>query len=266
MPKPFWICSAGILGFMRNCLICGEPVVSKRKDAKYCPKPLCRKRAHQQRQEQCKAALPKLSANKASVVITFPDGSRWLMELSPLQPTDETNFPSLAQIGSASLPIRSGSDPPPSQPSPAASGATPSLIGTPEIRSEPILARPIGSELRTVELFFVDERGLRVPFRDAVQNRGRAGWRVRRHAKAQLGFHSTEGYGLGGSPGRWRDVYFRQSPSEFGLDGDLGVLFGDEEADQATVAPTELLREALGLEWRARLRAFCEERLRSAVR
>lgn len=41
-------------------------------------------------------------ANKASVVVSFPDGSRWLMELTPLQPTSQTQLPTLTQV--ANLP------------------------------------------------------------------------------------------------------------------------------------------------------------------
>jgi hypothetical protein len=39
-------------------------------------------------------------ANKASVVVSFPDGSRWLMELTPLQPTAQTQLPTLTQVAS----------------------------------------------------------------------------------------------------------------------------------------------------------------------
>ncbi len=41
--------------------------------------------------------LPE-GANKASVVVSFPDGSRWLMELTPLQPTSQTQLPTLTQV------------------------------------------------------------------------------------------------------------------------------------------------------------------------
>ena len=41
--------------------------------------------------------LPE-GANKASVVVSFPDGSRWLMELTPLQPTAQTQLPTLTQV------------------------------------------------------------------------------------------------------------------------------------------------------------------------
>jgi len=75
-------------------------VTSKRRDAIYCRNPRCRKEAFLARKEQ--AALDPLPGgkNKASVVVAFPDGSRWLMELTPLQPTAQTQLPTLTQVES----------------------------------------------------------------------------------------------------------------------------------------------------------------------
>ncbi len=85
---------------MKKCPICGRKVVSKRRDAIYCRNPRCRKEAFLARKEQ--AALDPLPGgkNKASVVVAFPDGSRWLMELTPLQPTAQTQLPTLTQVES----------------------------------------------------------------------------------------------------------------------------------------------------------------------
>ena len=52
--------------------------------------------------------LPE-GANKASVVVSFPDGSRWLMELTPLQPTAQTQLPTLTQVASLALNQTDGS-------------------------------------------------------------------------------------------------------------------------------------------------------------
>ena len=46
--------------------------------------------------------LPK-GTNKASVVVSFPDGSRWLMELTPLQPTAQTQLPTLTQAANLAV-------------------------------------------------------------------------------------------------------------------------------------------------------------------
>jgi hypothetical protein len=43
------------------------------------------KKAFLARKEQAASAPLPIGKNKASVVVSFPDGSRWLMELTPLQ-------------------------------------------------------------------------------------------------------------------------------------------------------------------------------------
>ncbi len=83
---------------MKKCPVCGRKVVSKRRDAIYCRNPRCRKEAFLARKEQAAPEPLPESANKASVVVSFPDGSRWLMELTPLQPTAQTQLPTLTQV------------------------------------------------------------------------------------------------------------------------------------------------------------------------
>ena len=85
---------------MKKCLVCGRKVVSKRKDAIYCRNPRCRKKAFLARKEQAESAPLPIGPNKASVVVTFPDGSRWLMELTPLQATEKAQLPTLTQVSS----------------------------------------------------------------------------------------------------------------------------------------------------------------------
>ena len=83
---------------MKKCPICGRKVVSKRRDAIYCRNPRCRKEAFLARKERAATEPLPEGANKASVVVSFPDGSRWLMELTPLQPTSQTQLPTLTQV------------------------------------------------------------------------------------------------------------------------------------------------------------------------
>ena len=83
---------------MKKCPVCGRKVVSKRRDAIYCRNPRCRKEAFLARKEQAAPEPLPSGANKASVVVSFPDGSRWLMELTPLQPTAQTQMPTLTQV------------------------------------------------------------------------------------------------------------------------------------------------------------------------
>ena len=89
---------------MKKCPICGRKVVSKRKDAIYCRNPRCRKKAFLARKEQAASAPLPIGPNKASVVVSFPDGSRWLMELTPLQTMEKGQLPTLTQVLSLTLP------------------------------------------------------------------------------------------------------------------------------------------------------------------
>ena len=67
------------------CASCKTRLVAgKRKDAIYCTDPKCRKDAHLKRKEQAAQLPPTLSANKSSLIITFPDGRRCLIELTLL--------------------------------------------------------------------------------------------------------------------------------------------------------------------------------------
>ena len=63
-----------------------------------------------------------------------------------------------------------------------------------------------------------------------------------------------DGFGLAGTPGRWRDFYDRQSPTQFGLPADLGVMFWDEERGRGSVLTGDMLANLLGWPWRERLR------------
>jgi hypothetical protein len=91
-------------------------VLSKRKDAIYCSDRRCRNKAYLAKKQLAASAplplppsLPPLmlplplppSTNKASVVVTFPDGGRWLLELTPLHATAQAQLPTLTQVPTA---------------------------------------------------------------------------------------------------------------------------------------------------------------------
>lgn len=269
---------------MKTCLVCPRAVVSKRKDALYCKDPACRRKAYEQRKEQAAQGPPADSGNKASVVVTFPDGKRWLLELTPLQATDPAQIPSLAQVVAAIPAISSRSVPA----TPVITEAIlPPPINTPAISSEQINSAAVApettlvrhqaddaaavgtaltnksaqqKELRRVELFFVDHKGRKLAFRDAVRRRTAGDWAVRYYAKAQVGLGVDEGHGLGGTPGRWRDIYPHQQPTEFGFDSDLAVLVMDDSENRAFAADEDLLTQALGADWRRRIREETKDR------
>jgi hypothetical protein len=314
---------------MKKCPVCGRKVVSKRRDAIYCRNPRCRKEAFLARKEQAAPEPLPIGANKASVVVSFPDGSRWLMELTPLQPTPQTRLPTLTQVanlvpfqpnesaevktatfdlspapkGNGLEPIHAAStdetfDMDASQ-SAASSAARPGATEVEQNRSEPIQVivaddavfsglaadstieaaeitspvvasteiaesaavevptkiRPESREpaLRTVELYFVDARGRRMTFESATRYRdGR--WRVDFLARAVLGVGPSEGRGLGGQPGRWREFYPQKSPGECGFVENVGVLCWEDGDGRAHSAEAGLLSAALGPDWRTRLK------------
>ncbi len=301
----------------RLCASCKtRPVAGKRKDAIYCTDPKCRKDAHLKRKEQAAQLPPTLSANKSSLIITFPDGRRCLIELTLLDSVAPTTLPSLTQVPNTPTENGSGSTLVQAEPTSGVEGsgqiqtdqilhslvqqtALPTSLqdapdqiqnrlpesaptsapsvnaqsGQPDSHSAststdiapsafvPTAPQDAGragasvtSQVRTVELYFVDEAGRVLTFEKAVRRREDLSWRLKWHAKAMLGFSPSEGHGLGGRPGRWRDTYRGKAPTEFGLEQDIGVLYYDAATDRRSAAPPELLMESFGPGWRELVR------------
>ena len=321
----------GYNGFMKKCPICGRKVVSKRKDAIYCRNPRCRKKAFLARKEQAASALLPIGPNKASVVVTFPDGSRWLMELTPLQATEKVRLPTLTQVsspvdsmsldalpqpesevksqastsengseqiavavsdgaedvgmnetgagvstsGEALIVSENGSESVPSVVVDEVSASEPSAVSEPEAAethsqappadvvatvaavATPSVIAPESTDpaLRTVELYFVDSAGYRLAFDLAVRFDGRR-CRVTGGAYARLGLAPSEGVGLGGTPGRWKDVYPHKAPSDCGFVDNVGVLCWDDGERRAYAAEAGLLYAAFGGRWPETIREF----------
>ena len=301
----------------RLCASCKtRPVAGKRKDAIYCTDPKCRKEAHLKRKEQAAQLPPTLSANKSSLIITFPDGRRCLIELTLLESVAPTPFPSLTQVPNTPTENGSGSTLVQAEPISGAEGsgqiqtdqilhslAQPAVQATAmqeapdQIQSRPAESGPtsapsvsakseqpdshsaststdiapsaavptapqdagraeasVTSQVRTVELYFVDESGRALTFERAVRRRDDLSWRLKWYAKAMLGFSPSDGHGLGGRPGRWRDTYPGKAPTEFGLEQDIGVLYYDAATDKRSAASPELLVESFGQGWREQVR------------
>lgn len=301
----------------RLCASCKtRPVAGKRKDAIYCTDPKCRKDAHLKRKEQAAQLPPTLSANKSSLIITFPDGRRCLIELTLLDSVAPTTLPSLTQVPNTPTENGSGSTLVQAEPTSGVEGsgqiqtdqilhslvqqtALPTSLqdapdqiqnrlpesaptsapsvnaqsGQPDSHSAststdiapsafvPTAPQDAGragasvtSQVRTVELYFVDEAGRVLTFEKAVRRREDLSWRLKWHAKAMLGFSPSEGHGLGGRPGRWRDTYRGKAPTEFGLEQDIGVLYYDAATDRRSAASPELLVESFGPGWREQVR------------
>ena len=320
---------------MKKCLICGRRVVSKRKDAIYCRNPRCRKKAFLARKEQAASAPLPIGTNKASVVVSFPDGSRWLMELTPLQTMEPAQLPTLVQVSSPVDPMSVNASPGPAsdvkshvttrmngseqivalvtdeagdvetseriaaasvakearilgengsenvpsvvadeanssslvtdskveaaESSPLASGsvgcAEPAAVETPADASP----EPREPALRTVELYFVDTSGGRLAFDLAVRYEGGRG-RVTNGAHVRLGLVPSEGVGLGGSPGRWREFYGLTLPSRHGFPSDLAILCFDDYLRRVYAPDAELLKVVFGSNWQEQIRRLVDAR------
>lgn len=337
VPDQFYVICKALRyhGFMKKCPICGRKVVSKRKDAIYCRNPRCRKAAYLAKKEQAASAPLPIGPNKASVVVSFPDGSRWLMELTPLQTMEKAQIPTLTQVSNPvdsisvdALPqpesevksqilasengserivaamaepenavenvergatnlgldeaaelIANGSEVIQKVVADEVSASEPSVPLRPEAVESPSLAPPAEveaasapipadyaivpasrfAELHSVELFFVDGRGRRIAFEHATFRRGGM-WRIDPNARATLGFGPMEGRGLGGKPGRWREFYPKRAPVDLGFEPNLGVLCWQDERRWGYAPDEELLRAALGTNWRERLRQRATKR------
>lgn len=122
----------------------------------------------------------------------------------------------------------------------------------------PTPAATARSSIRTVELLFQDESRRRIPLREAVFSQGNA-WYLRSYAATALGIKSGSGTGLAGMPGRWEEFYPGRSPTEYGFDATLAVLFWDDGARRAYAADVAILQAVLGLDWRDSLRALCAQ-------
>jgi len=79
-------------------------------------------------------------------------------------------------------------------------------------------------------------------------------------ARAVLGVGPSDGRGLGGQPGRWREFYPQKSPGDCGFVENVGVLCWEDGDGRAHAAEAGLLSAALGPTWRERIRSFLAAR------
>lgn len=268
---------------MRKCKSCGDPIEGRRKDAKFCAKSACRGEDYRKRHATSAAPARSERAHAAAAVLTCLCGRRYHLEITSL---DGKAAPALAPAAAGPETVTqtvSSTDQKPSEaaavlptPPPAVANSSEQFVAAPASpttptaaspeRPQPAEAGPVAAGenssapvFRTIELYFTDVSGRRLPFWDAVARRAGGRWRVRGHARPALGLVQSAGTGLGGTPGRWHDFYRNQKPSEFGLDPDAAVLCWDDDDRRAYVAEVELLEESLGFGWRTKLRAHCGE-------
>lgn len=128
--------------------------------------------------------------------------------------------------------------------------SSPTNLPTPVASSDQDNGR--STRFRTCELYgFLAGRAASLAH--VLVPRAHGGFDVLPGAEIRLAARPTEGFGLAGTPGRWREHYPDQSPTAFGLDAELAVMFWDERRGRGEVLPANDLRDLLGRRWRERL-------------
>lgn len=95
--------------------------------------------------------------------------------------------------------------------------------------------------IRTIELFGMIN-GQTVPLVQAVQ-----GGQIVPGARVLRGDSPSDGFGLGGTPGRWSAFYGAASPAEYGLPPNTGVLGSD--GSRGWVLSAQALQQIFGSNW-----------------
>ena len=126
-------------------------------------------------------------------------------------------------------------------------------------------AQPAASPLTTLELSFCDATGRTLRFRDAVARNAGGEWSLRPGARTVFRSQESDPRCLGGTPGRWNQFYAGRSPTQFGFDADLAVMFWDQRERRGKAASTNVLASILGNDWKDKLRQIRDERLRVAA-
>lgn len=134
------------------------------------------------------------------------------------------------------------------RPAPAYVPKTPNPQGQVYLPPPPVPTPPVGSVSNTVELFGVTQ-GRKVPLNDILYFDG-SRYTLKRGVRGSIAFgrQPSEGYGYGGSPGAWPRLYPSDSPANFGLDPQTGVVAWDGR--KVWAVPANTLMEIFGPTWR----------------
>jgi hypothetical protein len=126
-------------------------------------------------------------------------------------------------------------------------------------------AQPAVTALTTLELSFCDATGRTLRFRDAAARNVAGEWSLRLGARAVFRSQESDSRCLGGTPGRWKQFYAGRSPTQFGFDADLAVMFWDQRERRGRAASATVLQGILGNDWKDKLRQIRDERLQGAA-
>ena len=246
---------------MRTCISCGDPIPEKkRKDAKYCDKAACRGREYRKkRQAEAATSEAKHATRHSSTVLICSCGKRYLLQVCSLDEQATGKAPEMSPSTSTpeaftqTAPL---TDQGPDEPAPHANAhAEPAEALTQTDQTD-----PPSSNLATLELYFTNGAERRIPFSQAVHRQSDGRWALDPRAQVAFSFGEADRPCLGGRPGAWRKFYGERSPSEFGYDPDLVVMFWDQKSRRGRAASASVLRDILGDGWKDKLRALCDEK------
>lgn len=151
-------------------------------------------------------------------------------------------------------------------PQAAASKSTVTADGLATVtQSDSATAQPAETSLTTLELSFCDATGRKLGFRNAVARNAAGEWSLRPGARPVFRSQESDPRCLSGTPGRWKQFYAGRSPTQFGFDADLAVMFWDQRERRGKAASATVLRGILGNDWKDQLRQIRDERLRAAT-
>lgn len=92
--------------------------------------------------------------------------------------------------------------------------------------------------------------GQPVPLTDVVRYVGGVDYELSEGASIAVTDSADDGFNLAGNPGKWGELYGGQSPAQFGLDRDKGVLFYNGKTGQGQALPAKVLSDWYGPGWR----------------
>ena len=129
------------------------------------------------------------------------------------------------------------------QPRPVQTGQSYYIPATPGQPAVPVA----GSGILTTYEIYGRMNGRQVPLWKELSFDG-VTFHIKQGGRILVSHSPGEGYGLGGMPGSWTQLYGNRSPADWGLDSDKGVVAFD--GTRAYAVPATQLVEIFGTGWR----------------
>ena len=254
---------------MGICKHCGEPLEDgMRADALYCRKKGCRSGAYRDRKKATESATKNTSKHTTSFTVSCACGNRLQVQVTQLGRCDQDGSSDVDPLldspsSEAAIDVASRSESQlftqTSEPQALASVVRDVSVTHPTSIASSIFGNRKPADLpsprvhHTYELFAINEvDGRAVPLLAAFPLHKQEG---RTHMRLQIGDTATDGFGLAGAPGRWRDFYGERSPTDFGQDADRAVMYWEltERGGRGKALPIDWLTTYVGPDWRDKL-------------